>query len=60
MDVVSPCNGDGFALNLGLEPYKNIQDFYVGNFLLTFNGHDFLSKQLHGECFSCSFNVFFL
>ena len=28
-------NADGFALSLGLKLYKNIQDFYVGNFFLT-------------------------
>ena len=32
---VSQCNANGFALNLRQKLYKNIQDFYVGNFLLT-------------------------
>ena len=31
----SNVNVDGFVLNLGLKLYKNIKDFYVGNFLLT-------------------------
>ena len=51
------CNVDDFASNLMFKLYKNIQNFYIGNFLLTGN---FFVLLLHGEGFSCSFNIFLL
>ena len=55
--VEGQCNADGFAIS-GVETLQEYTRFLCRQ--LSLNGHDVLSLQLHGEGFSCSFNVFLL
>ena len=55
---VSPIQCGWFWIKSWVETLQEYTRFLCWQ--LSFNGHDVLSLQLHGESFSCSFNILIL